>query len=314
MDVVAAGWRQRGGEVIAPRAATGDELARVHTPEYLRRIAATRGVAVALDPDTCTSPESYDIALLAAGAALDGVERVLSGAHRRALVLSRPPGHHAERDRAMGFCLFNNVAAAAAHARMLGAARIAIVDFDVHHGNGTQHIFEHDSDTLYISTHQYPYYPGTGAAGEIGYGAAQGRTVNLPLEAGAIDDDYRIVFEQVIAPVLHQFAPDLLLVSAGYDAHIRDPLGGMRVTTDAFAAMAAMLRSIADEHCGGRLVAVTEGGYDLRAFRECLQTTVDVLAADAAPAVEWPASQLPSSRGADAVRQARAAHHRFWQF
>ena len=209
MDVVAAEWRARGGEVVAPRSASREQLARVHSPEHLRRMAETIGVAVALDPDTYTSPETYEIALLSAGASVEGVERVMGNPGTRALVLSRPPGHHAERDRAMGFCFFNNVAVAAAHARTLGAERIAIVDFDVHHGNGTQNIFEDDAEVLYLSTHQSPYYPGTGDVKDVGRGAGAGRTVNIPLEVGATDEDYRIVFEQVVGPVMHQFSPDI---------------------------------------------------------------------------------------------------------
>src|SRR5947207_43878 len=198
MDVIAKRWRSRGTEVVAPRAATRDQLVRVHDPDYVRRISETTGRALALDSDTYTSPESYEIALLAAGAAIDGIERVMAGSHRAALALVRPPGHHAERDRAMGFCLFNNVAVAAAHARAQGAARIAIVDYDVHHGNGTQHMFEADPAVLYVSTHQFPYYPGTGAANEIGRGPGRGFTVNLPLEVGAVDEDYQIVFRDVL--------------------------------------------------------------------------------------------------------------------
>ena len=155
MDAVAARWREGGGDVVAPRVATYEQLARVHDPEHLRRIAETAGQAMALDVDTYTSPESYEVALLAAGAAVDGVERVMGGSHRAALALVRPPGHHAERGRPMGFCLYNNVAVAAAHARALGARRVAIVDYDVHHGNGTQHIFESDPHVLYMSIHQF---------------------------------------------------------------------------------------------------------------------------------------------------------------
>ena len=208
MDVVAAEWRARGGEVVAPREASREQLARVHAADHLRRMAETAGISVALDPDTYTSPDTYEVALLSAGAAVDAVERVMGGSHKRALVLSRPPGHHAEHDRAMGFCLYNNVAVAAAHARSLGARRVAIVDYDVHHGNGTQHIFENEPDVLYVSVHQFPYYPGTGAADEIGYGAGAGRTVNVPLEVGATDDDYRLVFEQVVLPVLERKVAD----------------------------------------------------------------------------------------------------------
>ena len=313
MDVVASAWRERGGEVVAPRAATHEPLARVHDDAYLQRIAETNGRAVALDPDTYTSPESYEIALLAAGAAIDAVERVFSGSHSSAFALIRPPGHHAERHRAMGFCLFNNVAVAAAHARTLGARRVAIVDYDVHHGNGTQHIFAGDPDVLYVSTHQYPYYPGTGAADEIGEGAGEGRTINLPLEAGATDDDYRVVFDEVILPVLRQFRPDILLVSAGFDAHERDPLAGMRLTTGAFGAMTQALRGVADECCGGRIALVTEGGYDLRALAASFDAAVQALASSPPREPAWPASGVASDRGrrsADAAKQALA---RFWK-
>src|SRR5207237_4883097 len=168
LDAIAARWRERGTEVTPPREASQEQLLRVHDAEYVRRISETSGRATALDPDTYTSPESYDIARLAAGACVDGVERVIDGSHRAAFALVRPPGHHAERDRAMGFCFFNNVAVAAAHARTLGARKVAVVDYDVHHGNGTQAAFYSDPDTLYISAHQFPFYPGTGAANEIG--------------------------------------------------------------------------------------------------------------------------------------------------
>jgi len=314
MDVVAAEWRARGGEVVAPREASREQLARVHAPEHLRRMGESAGISVALDPDTYTSPDTYEVALLSAGAVVDAVDRVMGGAHKRALVLSRPPGHHAEYDRAMGFCFFNNVAVGAAHARATGARRVAIVDYDVHHGNGTQHIFETDPDVLYISMHQFPYYPGTGAAEEIGTGAGAGRTVNVPLEVGATDDDYRLVFEQVVLPVLRQFEPDLLMVSAGFDAHERDPLGQMRVTTQGFVAMTAALRHVAEECCGGRLVVVSEGGYDLRAIGECFRAVIDVLAGETAPPVEWPQAPVASSRGRAGVNQAKAALTRHWRF
>jgi acetoin utilization deacetylase AcuC-like enzyme len=314
MDVVASEWRRKGGEVVAPREATREQLARVHGGEHLRRISETAGSAVALDPDTYTSPETYEVALLAAGAAVDGVERVMGGGHKRVLAMVRPPGHHAEHERAMGFCFYNNVAVAAAHAKTLGARRIAIVDYDVHHGNGTQHIFESDPSVLYVSTHQYPYYPGTGAADEIGVGPGAGYTVNLPLEAGAVNADYRFVFDAVVLPVLKQFAPDLMLVSAGFDAHERDPLGGMRLTSDAFAAMTAQLRAIAEECCGGRLVLVTEGGYDFRALADSLLAVVGVLASETTPPAAWTAADgAEPSRGrasADAAARLLRSHWR----
>ena len=313
MDVIAARWRERGIEVVAPSPATRDQLLRVHDAEYLRRISETAGRAVALDPDTYTSPESYEIALLAAGAAVDAVERVWTASHSSAFALVRPPGHHAERDRAMGFCLFNNIAVAAAHARSLGANRVAIVDYDVHHGNGTQQTFERDPSVLYVSTHQYPFYPGTGAADEIGDGQGAGATVNLPLEVGATDDDYRLVFEEVIVPVLRQFRPDLLLVSAGFDAHERDPLAGMRVTTAGFGAMTQTLRRVAEECCRGRLALVTEGGYDLRALAASLDASVQALASPSSTDPAWPSSGIDSDRGRRSADAARRALGAFWK-
>jgi acetoin utilization deacetylase AcuC-like enzyme len=311
LDVIAARWRERGVEVVAPRAATHEQLARVHDDDYLRLIAGTAGRAAKLDPDTYTSPASHDVALLAAGATIDAVERVIGGSHQASVALVRPPGHHAERDRAMGFCLYNNAAVGAAHARALGTAKVAIVDYDVHHGNGTQHIFEADPHVLYISTHQYPYYPGTGAADEVGIGAGRGFTVNLPLEAGAVAEDYRDAFADVVVPVLRDFEPDLLIISAGFDAHADDPLGGMRLTSAAFAAMTLELRSVAEECCMGRVVAVTEGGYDLRALAESLDAVIDTLHAPFAPAA-WPASGIASARGRVAVEQARPSLRPFW--
>jgi acetoin utilization deacetylase AcuC-like enzyme len=311
MEAIASRWRERGCQTMEPRAATDEQLARVHDAAYLRQIAATAGRAVALDPDTFTSPESCDVAHLAAGAAVNAVERVVTGGETTAMVLVRPPGHHAERDRAMGFCLFNNVAVAAAHARTLGLARVAIVDYDVHHGNGTQHMFERDPHVLYVSTHQFPYYPGTGAADEIGLGDGRGFTVNVPLEAGALDDDYRVAFSEIVIPVVRQFAPDLLIVSAGFDAHEHDPLAGMRLTTPAFAAMTADLRAVAADCCAERMVVVTEGGYDLHALGASIDVVAETLSAARATSA-WPSSGMPSSRGSAGVAAARAALAGFW--
>ena len=311
MDAVANRWRTRGIEIVAPRAATAEQLGRVHDVQYLRRIAETAGRATALDHDTYTSPESYEIALLAAGAAVDGVERVMGGSRRSAVALVRPPGHHAERGRAMGFCLYNNVAVAAAHARAQGAGKVAIVDYDVHHGNGTQHTFEADPHVLYISTHQFPYYPGTGAADEVGRAAGRGFTVNVPLEVGACDEDYQTVFAHIVLPVLRQFEPDLVIVSAGFDAHEHDPLGGMRLTTPAFAAMTLELRAVAEACCRGRIVAAVEGGYDLHAFAASLDAAIGALSGPPFEA-NWPASGIASTRGDAAVAAVRPVLATFW--
>jgi acetoin utilization deacetylase AcuC-like enzyme len=309
-DAAAERWRGRGVKAVAPRPARREELARVHTGAHLDAMAATAGRAVMLDEDTYTSPESYEIGLLAAGAAVQAAEHAIAS-KEPAFALVRPPGHHAERDRAMGFCFFNNVAIAAAHARSLGVGRVAIVDYDVHHGNGTQHIFEADPHVLYVSAHQYPYYPGTGAAGEIGRDAGRGFTVNLPLEAGAVDEDYRAVFAGVVLPVLRQFEPDLVIVSAGFDAHERDPLGGMRLTTPVFAAMTSELRAVADECCRGRIVAAVEGGYDLGALAGSLDVVIETLHGPPSAAV-WPASGIASNRGRESVEAAGHALASFW--
>jgi len=325
MEVVASRWRSRGGEVTAPHVVTTEQLERVHSREYIASIAATAGRAVALDPDTFTSPESHGVALLAAGAGIDAVELVMNRERSNdsarasgrseanaAFAMVRPPGHHAERNRAMGFCLFNNIAVAAAHARAKGAARVAIVDYDVHHGNGTQHTFDSDPNVLYISLHQYPFYPGTGASDEIGSGAGKGFTVNLPLEVGAVDDDYQVAFSEVVLPVLRDYAPDLLLVSAGFDAHERDPLAGMRLTSAAFGAMTMELRGIAETCCKGRMVLMTEGGYDLRALAESLEAAIDALAASSGEP-KWPVSGVASSRGRAAVAAAKRALGAHWK-
>ena len=334
MQVVASRWAERGGRVIEPRSATREEVGRVHASGYIDAIAATAGRATMLDPDTYTSPESYDVALLAAGAAIVATDTVL-GVRRlpldtsrlRAFALVRPPGHHAERDRAMGFCLFNNIAVAAAQALSLGIDRIAIVDYDVHHGNGTQWTFYEDPRVLYISTHQYPFYPGTGAAGEAGAGSGEGFTVNVPLRAGATDGDYDLVFRSVIVPVLHEFKPQLLLVSAGFDGHERDPLAGMRLSTAGYAVLNRHLSAVADATCQGRMVLVLEGGYALHTLAECLETTLEILDEErpssppsAARAPEEVgggegagAIGAPTDRGPEAVELVRAVQKPYWR-
>ncbi|MDE3154371.1 MAG: histone deacetylase [Acidobacteriota bacterium] len=318
MQTIAALWRDRGGRIVAPRAATADELARVHDPAYVEKIAATAGRSLALDPDTCTSPDSYEVALEGAGATMVATEWALGRTDpsgRVGYAFVRPPGHHAERDRAMGFCLFNNVAVAAAHALTLGARRVAIVDYDVHHGNGTQHIFERDPRVLYVSTHQYPYYPGTGAAGEVGEGEGAGFTLNVPLEAGATDADFERVFDVAVLPVLRRFGPDLLFISAGFDADARDPLAGMRMSPRGFQALTRGLRDVAADCCGGRLVLVSEGGYDLEALAEGLATTLDVVAGtedEAAGPGERRGASGDTRRAEEALRAVRAAQRPFW--
>ena len=273
-DAVALGWSERGATIAAPRPATLDELRRVHSDGHVAAMEATSGRAVMLDADTFTSPESYEIALLAAGAGVQAAEHAMD-TRETAFALVRPPGHHAERDRAMGFCLFNNIAVAAAAAIARGLSRVAIVDIDVHHGNGTQWMFYADPKVLYVSTHQFPFYPGTGAADETGSGPGKGFTFNIPLSAGATDADYAVAY-RTVAGVLEQYAPELLLVSAGFDAHADDPLASMRMSA---AGYAAVVKSLADTaaRVGCPLALVTEGGYDLDALRACLDATLGVL-------------------------------------
>jgi acetoin utilization deacetylase AcuC-like enzyme len=309
MDAVAIGWRERGGRTTEPRPATRDELLRVHAAEYLDRIESVRGRPAMLDPDTFTSPESVDIAALAAGAAIEAGRHALTDSGP-ALALVRPPGHHAERDRAMGFCLYNNVAVAAAAALAAGASKVAIVDIDVHHGNGTQGMFYADPRVLYVSTHQYPFYPGSGGVDEVGHGRGRGFTVNVPLEVGATDADYGVVYDEVVGPVVERFAPDLILVSAGYDAHERDPLAGMRVTTAGYGAVVRRVRMAAERACGGRLALVTEGGYDLPALAACLNASIAALEGPLPPAP--PAPEGPPTRAHAALDAVRDAQKPFW--
>jgi len=313
MQVVTAEWRRRGGEVREPRAATNEQLTRVHHPDYVGLIRETAGRAVALDPDTFTSPQSYEVACLAAGAGCQAVDHVLDGPKgTRAFALVRPPGHHAERGRAMGFCLFNNIAIAAAHARARGLRRVAIVDYDVHHGNGTQWSFFEDPSVLFVSSHQFPFYPGTGDVDEVGQGAGRGFTVNLPLEAGATDADYELVYQRVAVPIVRQLQPELILVSAGFDAHARDPLAGMRVSTEQFGRLTGLVTDLADEVCSGRVVALTEGGYDLQALAASLNIAINVLAGDTSLA-KLAEPKGPTPRGEATLAAVRPQLTAYWK-
>jgi acetoin utilization deacetylase AcuC-like enzyme len=246
-----------------PRPATREELLRVHAEEHVALVESTRGRTFRFDPDTQAGPRSFEAALLAAGAVVGAVDGVLAGTLDRAFCVVRPPGHHAESRRVMGFCLFNNVAVGVAHALKRGLERVLVIDFDVHHGNGTQEIFYGDSRVLYISSHAFPFYPGTGAIDEVGQGAGRGFTVNLPLPPGCGDSEYVDVYRAIVAPIGRSFDPQLVLASAGFDPHVADPLAEMRVTEEGFRAVARASLSTAAGSAKGRSVFVLEGGYDL---------------------------------------------------
>jgi acetoin utilization deacetylase AcuC-like enzyme len=294
---------------IDARPATREELARAHATAHIDHVRATTRVAGSyLDEDTFTSEGTWDAATRAAGGTTDLALKVARGELQRGLALPRPPGHHATGDQAMGFCVFTNVAVAARALQATGAAvRIAIVDFDVHHGNGTQDIFAGDPRVLFISAHQHPLYPGTGGLEETGTGAGLGTTINVPLPPGAGDDDLLAVHEQVFAPAVRRFRPDILLVSAGFDGHWRDSLAGHLLTLEGYARLGRDLVALADEVCAGRIVVVLEGGYDLAVLAHGVANAARALLGDAVAADPLGPHPLGAATDvADAVEQALA--------
>jgi len=273
-------------EEIQPRMATQDELELVHDKSYIRLVASTAGRRMTmLDPDTYACPKSFDAARLAAGGTLEAVDRVMRGQVDNAFAFVRPPGHHAEANRAMGFCLFNNVAVAASYAlKAHHIGKTLIIDWDLHHGNGTQHSFYERDDVLYFSTHQYPYYPGTGFYSETGSGPGKGFTVNVPLPAGPGDGEYARIFEEILEPVALEYRPGLVFVSAGFDIYHRDPLGGMQVTPEGFANLAKIILEFAQRVCDGRVIFVLEGGYHLDGLRDSAREVLRAMRGEALPA------------------------------
>ncbi len=314
---------QRQLEPVAARPATLDEIESFHTPEYIdevRRITASGGGM--LDDQTRVSAGSFQAALLAAGAAIELTDAVLEGRVRNGYGLLRPIGHHAMPGQGMGFCVFNNVVIAARHAQRRGAGRIAIVDWDVHHGNGTQTAFWNDPSVLFNSLHQDDWYPGGwGMLEDIGGDDARGTTVNIPLPSGTGNRGYQLAFERLIEPIIRQFEPDLIFVSAGQDASLADPLGRMVVTTSGFRMMAEQLRRIADDVCHGRLVGVQEGGYSASYTPFCTLAVVEGMVGIATGIGEpWTgSSELARSERAfspeqeDAIEAVRETQARYWK-
>jgi len=263
---------------LKPREATIEEVSWIHAPEHVQKVASLRNRSGYFDLDTPYSPHSSEAAFLAAGGTIEAADQVFEGKLQSAFAFPRPPGHHAEKDRAMGFCLFNNVAIAAEYLiRQKGLERVAIVDVDVHHGNGTQHSFYDRSDVFYLSSHRFPFYPGTGAASEIGRGKGKGFTLNLPLHAMSNDDDFIKGYEEILIPYLRDYKPQFLIISAGFDAHKLDPLGGMRLSKNGFLRIAQMLQKVADESCGGKMLSVLEGGYDLKGIQEGVEAFLEAM-------------------------------------
>jgi acetoin utilization deacetylase AcuC-like enzyme len=265
--------------MLSPRPASMEELEMVHTPEYISSVKnkAERGGGW-LDPDTVMCPRSYEVALYAAGGLLTAVEAAMKKEVDSAFALVRPPGHHATHERAKGFCIFNNVAIAAKFAlSKFNLDRVLIADFDVHHGNGTQDAFYADPQVLYFSTHEYPFYPGTGWMEETGTGEGEGTTVNFPMAAGWGDEEYLRAFNEVLVPVAQRFRPQLILVSVGFDAHWADQLAMMRASITGFAQMVMILKKLAAELCQGRLVFTLEGGYNLQVVASSMKAVFDVL-------------------------------------
>lgn len=275
-DAIAADKEKIQYAAVAPREATVEEIALNHGTDYIHTIEKTSGKDyVSLDPDTHTSAGTWKAAVLAVGAVLTGIDLIQNSTAGRAFALVRPPGHHAEQSRAMGFCIFNNIAVGAHYLRAAHRMeRVFIFDWDLHHGNGTQHSFYNSSEVLYLSVHQYPYYPGTGAYDEIGQGQGAGYTVNIPLSGGQGDRDYAYIIEQIVAPVARQFKPQFMLISAGYDIYHHDPLGTMQVTPQGFYGMAQSLVRLADELCGGKILFALEGGYHAAGIAKSVQYTL----------------------------------------
>jgi acetoin utilization deacetylase AcuC-like enzyme len=293
-----------GWEPVEALAATDEQLLRVHPADYVQRVRSMSARGAAFDMDTPTSPGSYEAALRSAGGACALAEALLRGGERTGFSALRPPGHHADTETAMGFCLFANVAIAARHALdALGAERVLVLDWDVHHGNGTNAIFHDSREVLFVSIHQYPFWPGTGPLDDVGSGDAEGYSINLPVPGGTGEPTFLSLIEHVVMPVARQYEPDLILISAGYDAHVEDPLGGLRLATSSFAGMASRMRALGAE-LGAPVGAVLEGGYDLSALADSVAETIAALTGGAVP---------PDVARDPLVEDVAAVHGRYWR-
>ena len=276
---LARGLDRQNFQLVAPKAAARADVERIHGAEHVRLVKSTSTVNhYALDGDTITCRDSFGVSLLAVGGFLTLLDMLAAKESSNGFALVRPPGHHALRHHAMGFCLFNTMAIGAEYLKHnYGAKKILIMDWDVHHGNGTQDAFYQDPTVLFISTHQYPYYPGSGALNECGAGAGEGYTINIPLPAGCADAEYLQVFQDIVVPAAEKFQPQWILVSAGFDPHRRDPLGGMNVTEEGFGAMARILLSLANKFADARIAFLLEGGYDLAGLRDSVAAVLAAL-------------------------------------
>jgi acetoin utilization deacetylase AcuC-like enzyme len=296
-------------QLIAPRPANRAEIELCHSADYVALVEATSKTnQYALDGDTITNRDSFAVALLAVGGFLRLLDAVATAECANGFALVRPPGHHALQSRAMGFCLFNTIAIGAHYLKHVhGAARVLIMDWDVHHGNGTQEAFYNDPSVLFISTHQFPYYPGTGAINEIGAGAGERYTINIPLPAGCGDAEYLHVFEEIVIPAANKFKPDWILVSAGFDPHRRDPLGGMNVTEEGFGAMAQILLGLADRFTGGKIAFLLEGGYDLAGLNNSVSAVLNAMQQKTSK--DFPAAR--SDKTQNLIRRIRQLHENY---
>ncbi len=301
--------------VIQPEPADIDTISLVHELGYIESVEkACKQNVSGLDMDTYIVPESYEVALLSAGGAVRGLEEVMEGRFRRVFCLNRPPGHHAEDNRAMGFCIFNNIAIAARVAqKKYGLNRIAIVDWDVHHGNGTQHEFAADKEVLFFSVHQSPNFPGTGSIKETGRGEGEGYTINVPLPPGCGDSDYLKAFKEILVPVMQEFQPQLLMLSAGQDAYHLDPLASMKLTIRGYYEMASMLGEIADEYANGRFLSCLEGGYHLEGQAEVILQAMNALGTWNLPVPNENGDSYTGEMSGRKINEVKEAQKHYWR-